>query len=157
MVSTALPRNTRIRILEANEPNSPVDSGPTVPSPFFARMTRMAIRRPIRRSSRKRLRTAADLLRRGRRGFLRARSRVGERGEARRQLRHDPRAFGRREIAPAPDLIERAAAADAEAQARMHHTNLIARRFDVGFGAGHERSRLESRGTIDSNWLAAKR
>src|SRR5580704_9071084 len=39
----------------------------------------------------------------------------------------------------------------------MHHTDLIARRIDVGFGAGHERSRLESRGTIDSNWLAAKR
>src|ERR1700680_4052452 len=38
----------------------------------------------------------------------------------------------------------------------MHHTDLIARRIDVGFGAGHERSRLESRGTIDSNWLGAK-
>src|SRR5580704_17319622 len=39
----------------------------------------------------------------------------------------------------------------------MHHADLIARRLDVGFGAGHERPRLESRGTIDSNWLAAKR
>src|ERR1700726_2332198 len=39
----------------------------------------------------------------------------------------------------------------------MHHADPIARRLDVGFGAGHERSRLESRGTIDSNWLAAKR
>src|ERR1700683_2728413 len=39
----------------------------------------------------------------------------------------------------------------------MHHTNPIARRLDIGFGAGHARSRLESRGTINSNWLAAKR
>src|ERR1700693_3308029 len=115
MVSTAAPRNTRIRVLETTEPNSPVDSGPTVPSPLRARTMRMAIRRPIRRSSRKRLRTAADLLRRGRGGFLRAGSGVGERGEARRQLRHDPRAFGGCEIAPARDLIERAAAADAVA------------------------------------------
>src|ERR1700722_4611922 len=115
MVSTALPRNTRIRILEASEPNSPVDSGPTVPSPFFARMIRMATKRPIRSSSRKRLRTATDLLRRGRRGFLRAGSRAGQRGKARRQLRHDPRAFGRSDITPAPDLVERAATADAKA------------------------------------------
>src|SRR5580693_5684956 len=39
----------------------------------------------------------------------------------------------------------------------MHHTNPIARRLDIGFGAGHARSRLESRGTINSYWLAAKR
>jgi len=38
----------------------------------------------------------------------------GQRGEARRQLRHDPRALGRREIHPARDLVERAAAADAK-------------------------------------------
>ena len=32
-------------------------------------------------------------------------------------MRHDPRALGRSEIEPAPDLIERAAAADAQAAA----------------------------------------
>src|SRR5580704_10248891 len=118
---------------------------------------RTAIRRPIRSSSRRRLRTATDLLPRGRRGFLRAGSGAGQRREARRQLRHDPRALGRREIAPAGDLVERAAAADAEVWARMHHTDLIARCLDTGFGARHTRSRRESRGTINSNLLGAKR
>src|ERR1700722_9901024 len=39
----------------------------------------------------------------------------------------------------------------------MHHTDPIARCFDIGFGAGHAQSRRDSRGTINSNWLAAKR
>src|SRR5580658_8240666 len=39
----------------------------------------------------------------------------------------------------------------------MHHTDPIARCLDIGFGAGHARSRQESRGTINSKVLEAKR
>src|SRR6202451_3950057 len=39
----------------------------------------------------------------------------------------------------------------------MHHTDPIARRFDTGFGAGHAQSRHDSRGTINSKLVAAKR
>src|SRR5258708_2343260 len=39
----------------------------------------------------------------------------------------------------------------------MHHADPIAGCVDTGFGAGHERTRRDSRGTINSNWLAAKR
>ena len=48
---------------------------------------------------------------------LRGGSRAGQRRETRRQFGHDPRALGVADRDPAPDFIERTAAADAQAQA----------------------------------------
>src|ERR1700722_20125820 len=140
MVRTTRPRNTRSTIWYVTEPNSLVESGPTVPGPLRTKMIRIAITMALRSNISRRGRTRSVPS-----GFSRRAGLGRQCPKPGRQLRHDARPLGSVEIDPARDLVERAAAAEAKLARRVNDANLPARAFDGDYGAGHTVDRRDSR------------